>query len=242
LRLIAAVNADEELNDLKEKLAEDDESLTATWSSQACHPRDVEIQTSNSPNGKWTTVARTHLPADWKSETIEFPETSAEFVRLLIHSNWGGPFVTLTEVEVIASGTVPSDAHDYASGVWPNVAAIGFRPDINWQIFAYLLLTAAEIMVSITGLEFSYTQAPPKMKSVIMGLYLLAVWAGNLFTVVVNQVIQTEDGNDKLEGVHYYLFFTLVMLVTAIVFPFVMRFYKGTTSIPGEERADLSQK
>ena len=27
---------------------------------------------------------------------------------------------------------------------------------------------AGEVMVSITGLEFSYTQAPPKMKSVVM--------------------------------------------------------------------------
>jgi POT family proton-dependent oligopeptide transporter len=242
LRLIAAVDADEELDDLKEKLAEDEESLAAIWTSEACHPRDVEVQTGDSPKGPWTTVARTQFDVGWTSETIEFSEREAEFVRLLIHSNWGGPFVSLSEIEVIASGAVPSDAHSHATEVWPNVAAIGFRPDINWQIFAYLLLTAAEIMVSITGLEFSYTQAPPKMKSVIMGLYLLAVWAGNLFTVLVNQLIQTEDGTDRLEGVHYYQFFTLVMLVTAIVFPFVMRFYRGDSSLPGKERADLAQK
>ena len=42
----------------------------------------------------------------------------------------------------------------------------GGRPSVAWQFFAYCIVTAAEIMVSITGLEFSYAQAPKKMKSV----------------------------------------------------------------------------
>ncbi|HIN79936.1 MAG TPA: MFS transporter, partial [Planctomycetes bacterium] len=37
---------------------------------------------------------------------------------------------------------------------------VGERPSIGWQILAYAVLTAAEVMVSITGLEFAYTQAP----------------------------------------------------------------------------------
>lgn len=242
VRLSASVDADVELEKLKKKLAKDEKTSVATWNSEACHPRDLEIQTGDSPKGPWTTVARTQLGAGWSSEIIDFTETQAEFVRVLFHTNWGGPFVSLSEIEVVASGSVPSEAGNHAEEVWPNVAAIGFRPDINWQILAYLLLTAAEIMVSITGLELSYTQAPPKMKSVIMGFYLLAVWAGNLFTVVVNQAIQTEDGTDKLEGAAYFKFFTMVMLVTAVLFPLVMQFYKGTHFIQGEERADLTQQ
>jgi dipeptide/tripeptide permease len=37
-----------------------------------------------------------------------------------------------------------------------------------------------EVMVSITGLEFSYTQAPRKMKSAVMALWFFTVSVGNL--------------------------------------------------------------
>lgn len=65
----------------------------------------------------------------------------------------------------------------------------GDRPSVAWQILAYALLTAAEVMVSIVALEFSYTQAPKKMKSVVMGVFLVSVGIGNLFTAIVNKAI-----------------------------------------------------
>ena len=43
--------------------------------------------------------------------------------------------------------------------------AAGERPHIGWQFFAYAVITAGEVMVSITGLEYSYTQAPPEDES-----------------------------------------------------------------------------
>ncbi|MBN1845915.1 MAG: MFS transporter, partial [Sedimentisphaerales bacterium] len=51
--------------------------------------------------------------------------------------------------------------------------AAGGLPNIGWQAFNYVILTCAEVMVSITCLEFAYTQAPRKMKSLIMSFYLL---------------------------------------------------------------------
>ena len=69
----------------------------------------------------------------------------------------------------------------------------GQRPSIGWQVAAYALLTASEVMVSITCLEFSYTQAPKTMKSVIMALFLISVSLGNLFTAGVNSVILVES-------------------------------------------------
>ena len=69
----------------------------------------------------------------------------------------------------------------------------GERPNISWQVLAYALLTVAEVMVSIVGLEFAYTQAPKTMKSMIMSLYLFAVFAGNAFTAVVNRIIQVPE-------------------------------------------------
>lgn len=66
----------------------------------------------------------------------------------------------------------------------------GQRPNIGWQLLAFVLITAGEVMVSIVGLEFAYTQAPKAMKSMIMSLYLLAVAFGNYLTAKVNNEIQ----------------------------------------------------
>ncbi len=51
---------------------------------------------------------------------------------------------------------------------------------IGWQMIQYLIITVGEVMVSITGLEFAYTQAPKKMKSTVMGFWLLTVTLGNV--------------------------------------------------------------
>jgi POT family proton-dependent oligopeptide transporter len=72
----------------------------------------------------------------------------------------------------------------------------GNRPSIGWQILAYAILTGAEVMVSITCLEFSYTQAPRTMKSVVMALFLMSVSLGNTFTASVNVFILVESNAD----------------------------------------------
>ncbi len=102
----------------------------------------------------------------------------------------------------------------------------GETPTIAWQLLAYLFLTAAEVMISITCLEFSYTQAPKAMKSFIMALFLMSVSGGNLFTWAVNHFIQKPDGTSKLVGADYYWFFTYTMLIMAFLFLFVVKFFK----------------
>ena len=112
--------------------------------------------------------------------------------------------------------------------------AAGAKPSLGWQVLAFALITGAEVMVSITALEFSYTQAPKRMKSVVMSFYLLSVSLGNVFTALVNRYIQNADGTSKLAGASYYNFFTVLMLVTAVIFVFVAIRYKEKTYIQDE--------
>jgi POT family proton-dependent oligopeptide transporter len=105
----------------------------------------------------------------------------------------------------------------------------GFTPHISWQILAYVVLTSAEVMISITCLEFSYTQAPAKMKSFIMAFFMMSIAVGNLFTSAVNFFIENDDGTSKLAGADYFWFFSLLMLVTAILFIFVAKNYTEQT-------------
>ncbi|MBL98777.1 MAG: MFS transporter [Rhodopirellula sp.] len=62
--------------------------------------------------------------------------------------------------------------------------------NIVWQLASYILITAAEVFVSITCLEFSYTQAPKPLKSIVMALFLVSVSLGNFFVAGVNYFIQ----------------------------------------------------
>jgi len=113
----------------------------------------------------------------------------------------------------------------------------GATPTIGWQLIAYVIITAAEVMVSVTCLEFSYTQAPPKMKSFVMALYLLSVSAGNVLTALVNRLTMDDAGNSSLAGASYYWFFTGLMIVAAIFFIPVAKLYKEKTYVQKESAA-----
>jgi len=110
----------------------------------------------------------------------------------------------------------------------------GETPHILWQILAFVVLTAGEVLVSVTHLEFAYTQAPKKLKSLVMCTYLGAISLGNVFTAAVNFFIQNPDGSLKLKGASYFFFFMVIMLVTSAAFVFFARFYKGKTYIQDE--------
>lgn len=148
-----------------------------------------------------------------------------------------GKFFEPTPLRRIAIGmflTVPSFA--LISMAQDKIDA-GETPHIAYQLGAYMVLTAAEVMVSITSLEFAYTQAPLKMKSFVMGLYLLfAIAFGNLFASQVNGFIarREEAGQPILQGAAYFWFFTGAMLVMAVVFAVYSMFYRGQTFIQGE--------
>ena len=115
--------------------------------------------------------------------------------------------------------------------------AAGALPSVWWQILAYVFITAAEILISITCLEFSYTQAPARLKSFVMGLYLCSVSLGNFFTAAVNSWIEHSKGGSALDGAAYYWFFVKCISVTAVLFVFVAMFYKGQTHLQEEQAA-----
>lgn len=112
-------------------------------------------------------------------------------------------------------------------------------PNVGWHLLAYVFITAAEVFISITCLEFSYTQAPKKMKSLIMGCYMaFSVALGNAFTAGLNFWLDS-SGSVSLDGPRYYLFFAGLMFATAIVFVVVSPYYRGRTYIQGRESAHV---
>ena len=95
------------------------------------------------------------------------------------------------------------------------------------------MVTIAEVLVSVTSLEFAYTQAPRTMKSLVMGVYLLTITMGNWLTAGVNFLSQVFP--TYLTGIGYFRFFLILALVNAVLFLFVARYYKEQTILQEEE-------
>jgi POT family proton-dependent oligopeptide transporter len=87
----------------------------------------------------------------------------------------------------------------------------GWAPSVLWQFPQYLLLTAGEVLVSVTGLEFSYTQAPRSMRSAIMSIWFLTVFLGNLLTLSVLTLVELGDAASLW-------FFAGLMLAATVAF------------------------
>ena len=186
--------------------------------------KEIEILVSNKRTEGWKSVGKFELGPMGNRTEFTFDAVETKFVLVRVISNFGGNLVSLSEIEVFSEGENGR-----------NVAAIGSSPSVLWQVLAFIILTAAEIMVSITGLEFFYTQSPKKMKSFVMSIWLLSVAIGNYFTSWVNHFIQNKDGTEWLEGTDYFMFFTYIMLGTSVVFVILSQFYKGRTYVQGDE-------
>jgi len=137
-----------------------------------------------------------------------------------------GRIMKLTPMRKVAMGFFLAAAAFAISSLAQVRIDAGGAPSILWQLAAYVVLTSAEVMVSITALEYSYTQAPRTMKSFIMALFMLSVSLGNLFTSAVNFFIQNPDGSVKLEGADYFWFFSAAMLATAVLFTLLLPFIR----------------
>lgn len=142
----------------------------------------------------------------------------------------------LTALRKMSIGFFITVAAFMISAYIEQLIAQGQTPPIAWQLLAFVVITAAEVMVSITCLEFSYTQAPLKLKSLIMGLFLLSVSVGNALTALVNYWIQNPDGTVALTGPEYYWFFAGMMFLVACLFLFVVGRYQEVTYLQDTER------
>jgi proton-dependent oligopeptide transporter, POT family len=102
---------------------------------------------------------------------------------------------------------------------------------IGWQVLPYMLLTFAEVLVSATGLEFAYSQAPASMKGVIMSFWLLSVTFGNLWVLMTNALVRnpsvtaTITASGMSESAFLMFFFAGFALVSAAAFAAYARGY-----------------
>lgn len=163
-------------------------------------------------------------------EAAQIPALNPIMVMLLIPFFSLGvyPFVEkvlkieVTPLRKMSAGMVLTGLSFVIVGILQGLLDSGVRVSVGWQILPYLVITTAEVMVSITGLEFAYTQAPKAMKSTIMSLFLLTVTAGNLFTALIELL-------NRFHGASEFYFFAVLMFIVAGIFVFLASRYRYRT-------------
>lgn len=146
-----------------------------------------------------------------------------------------GRVIHLTPLRKIGTGLFICAGSFAVSALIEQRIQAGATPGLIWQVLAYVILTSAEVMISITMLEFFYTQSPRRMKSIVMAFCMLSISIGNVFTGLVNSFIVRPDGTVILPGASYYWFFAAAMLTVAIGYLFWAPFYRGRTYLQGDE-------
>lgn len=104
------------------------------------------------------------------------------------------------------------------------------------QIPQYFLMTCGEVVFSVTGLEFSYSQAPSNMKSVLQAGWLLTVAVGNIIVLIVAGAGQFSEQWAE------YVLFAALLLVVCIVFAIMARFYTYVNPAEIEAQFDDDEK
>lgn len=108
----------------------------------------------------------------------------------------------------------------------------GHIVSILWQMLPYALLTFGEVMVSATGLEFAYSQAPAAMKGTITAFWQLSVTVGNLWVLLANNSIRSEsvlshvDSTGLSQTAFLMYFFAGFALIAATVFALYAKHYQ----------------
>jgi POT family proton-dependent oligopeptide transporter len=90
---------------------------------------------------------------------------------------------------------------------------------IFWQLIPYFLITLSEVLVSVTGLEFAYSQAPRRMKSTVMGFWMLTIAFGNVLVALLARF-------GHLPLVDFFWVFAVLMTIAAIIFMARASFYQ----------------
>jgi len=109
-----------------------------------------------------------------------------------------------------------------ASAIPPRTIVDYVRPEnkvtVWWQMLAYLLLTVAEILISVTGLEMAFVAAPKSMKSFVTSMWLVTVGLANLF---INAPV-TRLYSRMNPGL-YFAMLAVTLVAVALAFIFVAK-------------------
>lgn len=186
----------------------------------------------------WVIQAGSMLKPDW-FQPSQMQALNPMLVMLLIPFNNLVLYPSLRKLGVEVTALRRMTVGIVFSGLaWIVVGAMQLAMDagtpltIVWQVLPYALLTFGEVLVSATGLEFAYSQAPPKMKGALMSFWNLSVTIGNLWVLLANGAVKNDAVTNAIAGsgmsviAFQMFFFAAFAFAAALVFGMVSSRYR----------------
>jgi POT family proton-dependent oligopeptide transporter len=94
---------------------------------------------------------------------------------------------------------------------------VNAKVSILWELGAYILITMAELCISVVGLQLAFEEAPDRMKSMITGIWLFTVFMGDTLAAWFSRIYtEMSPGN-------YFALMTLMIAIVTMLFYFVGR-------------------
>ncbi|NRD64274.1 POT family MFS transporter [Corallococcus exiguus] len=124
----------------------------------------------------------------------------------------------LTPLRRMPLGLVIGAASFVIAGFFQVAMEGGTTLNIAWQLLPYIVLTVAEILVSTTGLEFAYTQAPREMKGTIQSVWLVT-------NTLANVAVAIAAALNVFTGSAQFFFYAALATVAAVGMALVARRY-----------------
>ena len=97
------------------------------------------------------------------------------------------------------------------------------KVSILWELGAYILITMAELCISVVGLQLAFEEAPERMKSMITGIFLCTVFLGDSLAAWFSRIYT------GMAPANYFGMMTLMITVVTVLFYFVGRRFERRT-------------
>ncbi len=107
------------------------------------------------------------------------------------------------------------------------------RVTVWWQVLAFLIITVAEILISVTGLELAFVAAPKTMKSFVTACWLAVVFLANL---LINAPI-TQLYQHMKPGVYFAMLAVAMAAVVLVFIPVAGQFNRAMKRMKDVEDA-----
>ncbi|WAR10256.1 PEPT1-like protein [Mya arenaria] len=88
-----------------------------------------------------------------------------------------------------------------------------------WLVPQYILITVGEVLFSVAGISFAYSQAPNSMKSVVQAMWLSTTALGDLVVIIVANIHAIPS-----QMAEFYLF-AILMFIDTVIFMIMSFFY-----------------
>jgi proton-dependent oligopeptide transporter, POT family len=201
----------------------------STWVVQASHMTPWPVPEWLQPFVGWM------VGNEIGAEQMQSMNALLVMVTIPFFNSWLFPLIERSGVRVTTLGRMSAGMFVTAASF---VAAAALQYEIDqgvalsvlWQTVPYVILTAGEVLVSSTGNEFAFREAPVTMRSTSMSFWLLSIAMGNLF---VAQLLRLNahtgpDGKEALyvSGLNQFLLYAGLLFVVAFAFVAMVRRYR----------------